>query len=572
MHEIVGAENMAERDARSAARPKEYLYAFIFLILTAAIYGWLFNHDISLSHSIGYNLYGAERVLAGEVPYKDFHTLYPPAVVYANVWIFKLMGVSLYSALFGVFIFKTLTAFVLYLCGRQLMTTGWAFFAAATSLLWLRPNGPFKAVPMHYGALFLALALLFTLKYLRESRSLYLVLIGVSLGLLALFKHNIGAYALVGILAAVIFDDVPVRLTLSQVKRNYNRALIVIAGLALTVLPVVIFIAAKGALIPMIRTLLFGPGDFLLSRLAGTPSPVGAILFILIIAFVAFAYKKAEARTDLRGVVSYVFPMIPIMFTTRSPQSLFDSMIFYTPVLLILAGVWICLRKRYAILFDRGILLAVTCITGAAFMESFPRFAREQAIGAMPFVVLLLCFLAQVFESKNKKSQPVSQRRDFIISIMLLIPLTMSARLFLETYKDQRSLFRSNTELTIERGRGVYFPPDKAAEIDSVVSYIQERVPASGYLFPQSYAGSSYLFLADRNNPSGAQFWGGVGVTEEERRETLRAIEERHVDLIVTSRKDIEAEKYEPMRQLINENFEQSREFGDVIILERKAK
>jgi len=563
---------VAETETRSSTQLKEYLYAFIFLVITAALYSALFNRDISLSHSIGYNLYGAERILDGEVPYKDFHTLYPPAVVYINALIFKLAGISLYSALFGVFVFKTLTAFVLYLCGRQIMTRGWAFLAAASSLLWLRPNGPFKAVPMHYGALFLALALLFTLKYLRESRKFYLILTGISIGLLALFKHNIGAYALIGLLAVVLLDDASLRSALSQVKRNHNRALLVIAGLALAVMPVVIFIAVKGALASMIRTLLFGPGDFLLSRLAGIPSPAGPLLFLLIVAVFAVIFIKTEKRPSIRVVVNILFPILPIMFITRSSQSVFDSLIFYTPILTILAGLWFCVRNRYAALSDKRMLMAVIFAAGAAFMESFPRFAREQAIGAMPFVVLLFCYLIYIAGSNDKESLLRPERKLAIVTLLLVTPLAMSGRLLLETYYDKETGFRANTELTIERGRGVYFPAEKAAEINSVVSYIHERVPPSGYIFAQSYAGSSYLFLADRNNPSGAQFWGGVGVSDDERRETLRAIEEKQVDLVVTSQKDIDAEKYEPMKKFINEKFEQSREFGDVIILERKAK
>jgi hypothetical protein len=571
MHEVTSTTSSTERDTNSAAGLKEYIYAFLFLVITAVLYGLLFNHDISLSHSIGYNLYGAERILTGEIPYRDFHTLYPPAVVYINAWIFQLLGVSLYNALLGVFLFKTLTAFVLYMCGRQFMTQGWSFLAASSSLLWLRPNGPFKAVPMHYGALFLALALFLTLKYLRENRNTCLILIGVSLGLLALFKHNIGAYALIGLLAVVLFDGVPWQFPLSQVKRNYKRALLVIAGLVLAVLPVVIFMAAKGALAPMIRTLLFGPGDFLLSRLAGIPWPGGIVLLCLILMFYVLAHKLAENTTHIKNFISPLF-IFAIIFITRSGQSLFDSMIFYTPMLVILAGLCFWFLKSYEFFSNRRALLALIFITGAAFMESFPRFAREQAIGAMPFVVLLMSYLLYIFDRKQKASTQDARHESPIIVYLVMVVLAMSARLFLETYKDQKTIFRSNTELTIERGRGVYFPSDKAAEIDNVVNYIHERVPSNGYLFPQSYAGSSYLFLADRNNPSGAQFWGGVGVTDEERRETLRAIEEKQVALIVTSRKDIEAEKYEPMRKLINENFEQTREFGDVIILEQKPK
>src|SRR5262249_44318144 len=162
-----------------------------------------FNKESALSYSIGYNLYAAQRILANEIPYRDFHTLYPPATVYLNAAIFKILGASLYNALLGVFVFKTLTTLMIYLCGRQIMSRGWAVAAVMFSLFWLRPNGPFKAVPMHYGGLLLALALYSLLKFLRSRKNGYLFCTGLALGALALFKHNIGAYALLGFLFVI---------------------------------------------------------------------------------------------------------------------------------------------------------------------------------------------------------------------------------------------------------------------------------------------------------------------------------------------------------------------------------
>src|SRR5215472_1796247 len=184
----------------------EVAAAFGLLAATGVVFGLLFNRETSLSYSIGYNLYGAERVLNGEVPYRDFHTLYPPATVYLNAMVFKALGVTLYSALVAVFVFKTLATTTIYLAGRKVMPGAWAIMAALYSIVWLRPNGPFKAVPMHYGALLLAASLCCLLRYQRNGRIYWVFGSGVATGLLALFKHNIGAYALAGFLACLIFD------------------------------------------------------------------------------------------------------------------------------------------------------------------------------------------------------------------------------------------------------------------------------------------------------------------------------------------------------------------------------
>src|SRR5882672_6122931 len=95
---------------------------------------------------------------------------------------------------------------VISLSSRQLMPRVWALAATLASFLWLRPNGPFKSVPMHYGALLLALAMYFLLKHENSQKRFLVFLAGASLGLVALFKHNIGAYALVGSIVFLLFE------------------------------------------------------------------------------------------------------------------------------------------------------------------------------------------------------------------------------------------------------------------------------------------------------------------------------------------------------------------------------
>ena len=564
------AAHAGGRNPGRAERLKELFFALAVLAATAALFGWLFNKESVLNYSIGYNLYGAERVLDGETPYRDFHTLYPPATLYFNAAVFKLLGIGLYNALFGVLVFKALTAFALYLCGQKLMPRSWAAVAALSSLVWLRPNGPFKAVPMHYGALFLALALLSLLKYLKQEKNRWLILAGLSLGVLTLFKHNIGGYALIGTVFVVLLDEETASLKLRRMARNYRRALPVISGVVLPLLPVIIYMAAKGALLPMIKTLLFGPGEFLVNRLASAPSPLVPALFVLWIGLCAFAAYKLRSSRIAATAISAICALSIIWLLVGTDQSISDKLIFYAPVMIILAGVFTFIFSRKLELADRRALAFVTVFAWAAFMESFPRFAREQAVAAMPFVVLLLFYLLYVYKPALTNFSPGAVVARLAIIILPVAFFLMGGRLFYNTYFDGGVRLKSNTELAFDRGFGVYFPQAEADEINQVVSYIRQNTPPGGYFFTQSYAGSSFLFLADRNNPSGAQFWGGVGVTDEERASTLRAIDEKRVDLIVTSEKDLAAEKYVPMRDFIAGSFEPAKKYGDVLILQRK--
>ena len=172
-------------------------------VITATLYGWLFNRESVLSYSIGYNLYGAERVLDGETPYRDFHTLYPPATLYFNAAVFKLFGMTLYNALLGVLVFKLLHGVrALPLRGKDHAAklgrgcgTLFADLAKAERPVQSRPNALRRVVS---GA-----GSLFSVEQFSERKESLASPRGLSLGVVTLFKHNIGGYALIGTLIFV---------------------------------------------------------------------------------------------------------------------------------------------------------------------------------------------------------------------------------------------------------------------------------------------------------------------------------------------------------------------------------
>jgi len=537
--------------------------------VAAGTYALLFNRANVLSHSIGYNLYASERVLDGDVPYRDFHTLYPPAIFYLNSVLFKWLGISLYTALLGVFAFKVLTVVVIYLSGRQLMPTAWALLSALGSLLWLRPNGPFKSVPMHYGALFLAAALLFLLKYENRRKLTFIFFAGASLGLVALFKHNIGAYALLGSLVLLAAEDGTLKYRASINLRNQRRILVLLIGCAATVLPVVGYMQARGAFIPMLRTILFGPGEFLLNRLAIPLSPLVPAVFLIVLSACTYAAHKLRSHPS-PGLAVWIALIAAVgAFVARGSQSDVNQIIFYLPMLVLICALSVVVFGKALPIAERRALLVLFIISAAALMELFPRFAREQSIAAMPFVMPVLFYMLFVSRGRIRTLAGGNFRYRAALAVLPIIFLFMEGRVFFNTYFDSGLQFRATAQVAVERGRGVYFPEATASLIDSVVSYLQRRVPPGGYAFAQSDAGTSFLFLSDRRNISDAQFWIGVGVTREQREATLERIDKTRTKLIITSDDIMAAEKFTPMREYIELNFKETARFDDVVILER---
>ena len=537
--------------------------------IAAGVYLLLFDRANVLSHSVGYNLYAAERVLDGDVPYRDFHTLYPPAIFYLNAFLFKWLGVSLHTALLGVFAFKVLTFVVIYLSGRQVMPRGLAILGALGALLWLRPNGPFKAVPMHYGALFLALAMFLLLKHENQRKLVYIFLAGASLGLVALFKHNIGAYALLGSVILLAAEDRTLTFRLTRNLRHWRGVHVLLIGSAATVLPVLGYMQIKGALVPMIRTILFGPGEFLLNRLAIPISPFApAVLAVFVVAF-GYAAYKLRSRNSL-GVVIWITLILAIsLFVLRYDQADVNQVIFYFPMLVLLCALAVTVFGKRISIGERRALLILFVFSAAALMELFPRFAREQSIAAMPFVTLTLFYLLYILRTQIKELSAGPLQFKFAIAVLPITFLLMEGRVFYNTYFDAGFHVKAAAEPLTQRARRVYFPERTASTIDKVVNYVQEKLAPDEYAFAQSDAGTSLLFLADRRNVSNAQFWIGVGVTQEQRAATLERIDKTLTKLIITSDEILAAEKYAPVREYIERNYKERARFDDVVILER---
>lgn len=562
-------------DSRATGKERFVELATTAAVLTIAVvaYALLFNRSNVLSHSIGYNLYASERVMEGAVPYRDFHTLYPPATFWLNAALFKWLGVSLHSALVGVLVFKVATVGAIYFSARQLMPRKWAVAAALSSLLWLRPNGPFKSVPMQYGLLFLTGAMFLLLKYQTRRRLVHIFLAGVSLGAVALFKHNIGAYALAGSVLLLLLRgrerDINERKIQLVINPDYRQPLTLVLGCAALVLPAVVYMQVNHALAPMIRTLLFGPGEFLSSRLAVPLSPVAPILLMSMAVLTCYAAHRLRGTVALSVGLWLILILAIALLVLGGRAADINQIIFYLPMMVLCAGAVICVFTKSMLPAERHAALTVLVFSAAALMELFPRFAREQSIAAMPMVMLFLIYLLFLLRPTLAVIAGGTVQSRLALAVLPLTFLLIEGRLFFNTYFDGGFRLRASTEVAAERARGVYFPSHAAAMIEHAVGYIQQRVPVDGNAFAQSDAGTSLLFLSSRRNASNAQFWIGVGVTEQERAATLDRIDKSQTKLVITSDEVLAAERYEPMRDYLERHFKPAVRFEDVLMLER---
>src|SRR5580704_16820696 len=109
---IVAETNSSDKDLRPGRRRGAHGYpaslifgACVSAVLTLIAYGAFLRHGVAPA-VVGYNLVPAERVLSGQIPYRDFIYNYTPGVLWLNAALFRFLGVSLMTARIGVYLAK----------------------------------------------------------------------------------------------------------------------------------------------------------------------------------------------------------------------------------------------------------------------------------------------------------------------------------------------------------------------------------------------------------------------------------------------------------------------------------
>ena len=173
------------------------------LVVLALVAQWLWMDAGVGPYDEGLVLVGADRVLRGDVPYRDFWTLYGPAGFYVEAGLFRLFGET---ALVGRGLDAVVKAAIVGLTFLIVVRFGRRALAAAAAvlvlglLIYLRNYG----VPLFPAvcASLVAVAALHDVAARADRRAALIA--GIAVGVAILFRHDLGVYALIGCLVSFV--------------------------------------------------------------------------------------------------------------------------------------------------------------------------------------------------------------------------------------------------------------------------------------------------------------------------------------------------------------------------------
>jgi hypothetical protein len=227
---------------------------FLILAVISLLYTLPVYNKYWAPYDEGIITVAAQRLLAGELPYKDFFiVMYPPAQIYVLAGLLKVFSGSLlagriYTALVSVGI-SLLVFYMARALTKNVKLSLLSWFAVLVS------SAPrLGAIPTPvWPGMFLGLFSVFVfMRFLENERPPYAFLAGAAAGLSALFRHDIGFFA-----SAAIAISFFIKL-LHDRKTRRGMALFA-SGVFFMILPCVVYFMQKSATKDMADSLLFFP-------------------------------------------------------------------------------------------------------------------------------------------------------------------------------------------------------------------------------------------------------------------------------------------------------------------------
>lgn len=577
------------RNARSWRRPGELAPLIITLLAGAVCYGLFFNRSIWLS-VLGFSVAPAERVMQGEVPYRDFLYNYTPGILWLNALLMKLFGATITTINLGLFAFKLATLAALFYVARRLTTRWVALIPVALTLGWIGYKYIFGVFPTQYSMLFILLGLISMLKYDESDKLIWLILSGALVAVVLIFKYNVGILLLAsGSAVAAARELMVLREPAFKEKliAATRRVAAFWAGFAVIAGAMALYMLANDALGPMVDHFTHFVGEYGDQRAIGLP-PVRLLTPSLVGIAVAIAggllvIRRAPRLFTMYAIVILVLYASALIVPGRAyvlKDSATALAAYLPPALFFGAAIMMLWQLRKSITGEierqewwrqNGALLIVALFALGAYLEVYPRADYYHLVRVLPPVFLLLVLLIKrifpTLETKFLRRLPAPARA---ASVALAVPLALLLLVGLHnTWRpqfDSRFRFIDRRPLAIERAQGVLVPAKQAEFIEAMVGVLEANSSPDDYIFSFAQRGTGFYFLAGRKNPTRFVWWRSVGLKREEREAVLAMISEKRPKLIILQ--DSLSDKR--VREHVTSNYDEIAKVTDIAIYDRK--
>jgi hypothetical protein len=508
----------------------------------------------------GIILTGAMRVAAGEIPHRDFYANYGPAQFYIVAALFKLFGPSVlieraWDVLVRASVVAICYAFAVMCCRKAV-----AIVVGLACAAWLAAVG-FPGYPLFPALLFALISAAFTLKGVSDPQDPWsMARAGVAVGIVALFRYDVGFYVFWALAAAVVATVLSNRAGPARnVRGTVTRLLApyVLGTTAVFGLPALLYLAT---------------------------SPVASFVHDIIV------FPRSYIRMR-----SLPFPTAFETLTSVEPWAIYLPLLIFAAVIGVLA-----LRVPEEQLKTRrpprcdALLLVLTCIGIALYLKGVVRTSTLHVVGAViPSLVLLGALLERTIAAR---------RLVVLAGAGCALAAVSTVTQFVETAKSRHASGSAvYSELRhIARNAPVYATPpiddrqrDKrvagfivAPHRMEVIHFLTDRTRPDERIFvglaqhDRIFANDNLTYFAANRMPATRwhHFDPGLQTSAAVQREIVSELERHHVQYVVLSSEwdDVREPNESRMSsgthlldEYIRERFRQIARYGKLVVLSR---
>lgn len=492
------------------SRLQGYLFPLLVFLLALGMFSlqWGVAGGTELGMIFGdVTVTAAERVLAGDVPYRDFWTMYAPGSFYLLAFLFSLFGVHVTVGSVAASVLSAGSITLCYLLVDQLLRNRLAafacaaiFFAAFYSTGYYLSLGPYPPVVL---SVFLALILI--ARYYRTDSLAYLFAAGLLAGLAIVFKHDVGAYTGIAITAGILAGYFAAGPDSSGgVKGLVFRILVFAAAAGLVFLPVTIYFA----------------------RLAGYDMWYDLIVFPA----TDFKYARTENYPGLLpGDFSHDWWLMSVF-------SFFDYLQFTLPFLLFAMAV---VTLFVSVLRHRREFLPITVTLCVLFLLHYLS-AHVQVNTNIISMSVYAAILGAISFHQITANRSGGYRM-LLSGTAISVAAVIFGAFFAQPFYNQLFSEQPQVAMTLPKVRGIRVSPEKNEAIISLASYIDEHVPPDKRIFIGLNRhdvtvigdGKMYFILDRLNATRHDQLHPGIVDTEKVQREIIRDLQKNDARVII---------------------------------------
>lgn len=465
---VAAVKSVSRQEPQSITVPEKSLREWgvaLTIGVLSCLYLMAFRRVTTLNTDEGISLQAAQRILHGQVPYRDFFSFVTPGSYYWTALLFKVFGNSMLVARTALVVYGGVFSLLTYLLARRVCSRRHAALGACL----LTVTGlPYYFVAFHNwdSTLWTCLALYCAVRFLEGPNWSWAFSLGSFTSLTCLFEQSKGGGLMLGLTVGFLF----LSYTFGGRDLFTRRRL---AALAL------------GLLLPLLVTLAYFESQHSLGlMLADWLWPLKHYSSVNRVPYGFLPLSPSEWHTLHSGSPLWQL----FAFFVLSPA-------FLVPVLPVLAVVVLGCRlfaMRARRIWDRAnayYVFVCSCIGGLLLSLLVARPGLSHMMFLAPVFYVVLCW---VFEGRAFGGAFLPATRRLIIAYVLLSFSGFGLALLLNA---------ANAHHPLQTRRGTLRTGDQ----DAVVAYVQAHVPTGAKIFVYPYQ-PLYYYLTGSDNPTSYDF------------------------------------------------------------------